>query len=321
MTDIAGQPEGWEEIGDLDSWEARFYSVAYTTLLLGAILAPAYNEPFCPPSASSTLAAQDEDHQTQTRTSLVRKMRDAEKQGLDSIDITQHDIDYLLQFPVCQLQTDVSTQAAVFGEVAHWFIEHSLAESEAHEPFEPSKYLRNRLMYSKLFYVGEGAWPEATLLWESFTSGSREDGRILFCAAMHCIHMFDFLLTWLDGANGDGRSRPKRKGKAKVVLHGAFQPEKVEMPKDAMGAKYGRTRSYATARRSPIPDCVLAFTALQRSDLFKNDDVDDPDVEIPHIPPYPLTFFAFLLARDFGIRLVKGDVGIYWAPISQANSG
>jgi hypothetical protein len=97
---ISEEPGCWgDDIRDLDGWRARFYSVAYNTLLLGAILAPAYNEPFCLPYASSTLATQEEDSRTRAR--LVRKMRNAEKQGLDALDITQQEVDYLLQFAVC----------------------------------------------------------------------------------------------------------------------------------------------------------------------------------------------------------------------------
>jgi hypothetical protein len=51
-----------------------------------------------------------------------------------------------------------------------------------------------------------------------------------------------------------------------------------------------------------------------------NTGTDGPGLEVPYIPPYPLRFFSFLLGRDFNIRLVKGDVGIYWAPISGAKS-
>jgi hypothetical protein len=79
-------------------------------------------------------------------------------------------------------------------------------------------------------------------------------------------------------------------------------------------------RTQCTPGPGVTPDCTLAFNALQHSDLYKNTGADEPGLEVPYIPPYPLTFFSFPLARDFNIRLVKGDVGIYWAPISGAKS-
>jgi hypothetical protein len=282
---------------DTEAWRDRFDFTAYTTLLLGAVLARAYNEPFSPGTAYDS------------RLSLRRKISIASAEGAESIQLSPAEIDYMLEFPVCHLLVDVDKQSGVFGDLAHWFIGHVLEDSRTRRPYQPT--IPTGLNYRKLFNAGPDSWPETTPLSQLFLRGSPGEGKVVFRAVMQCIHMYHFLDSWLGSDHNPRLHGVPWRAEVPVVLHGVFQPEIISLPLDARDAVWVISGEKVDI---PSPDIELAFDALFDAEVFPVTTVAG-GTGIIASDTYPLTFFAFLLARDFKLRHVNGVDGFYWGVV------
>jgi hypothetical protein len=279
---------------DTEAWRDRFDFAAYTTLLLGALLARAYNEPFLLGTADDA------------RMSLRKKISIASAEGAESIELSPAEIDYMLEFPVSYLRVDIDKQNGVFGDIADWFIGHVLEDSRTRRPYQPTTPIDiNR---RKLFNAGPDSWPETTPLSQSFLRGSPSEGKVVFRAVMQCIHMYHFLDSWLGSGYNPGLHDVTWRAEVPVVLHGVFQPEIISLPHDVRDAVW-----FISGRKAevPSPDIELAFDALLDAEVFP-DTMDASGTGIIASDTYTLTFFAFLLARDFKLRHVKRVGGFYW---------
>lgn len=304
--------ETWNVLGgpvaDQAVWRDRFDPSLYTLLLLGAVLSRSYNEPFFDMTASPA------------GVSLRDKIHRATADRSESVNLSEPELEYMLQFPVSHLHVDVTRQEQVFGALASWFIKHALEMAQTRSRFisRPSGP-GYPPVHDKLFDVGAGFWPESSSLSDSFVRGSPDEGRLVFCAVMDSLHMLDFFINWL-WANQSRKpaSLERREEEAKIVMFGMFRPQRVSMPLhlvDTLGPGITVQPYYHEADLIlSWPALHLGFAALHSSPYYPHRGGTAHGSKVPVVSHYPLTFFSFLLARDFGIRLVEGEAGTYWAP-------
>ncbi|KAJ4419549.1 hypothetical protein N0V85_000959 [Neurospora sp. IMI 360204] len=245
-----------EEPEGMPVWRGRFHRAAYTSLLMGAVFARAYNEPFYAPdldpdltsSSSTTLdqrAAEDapqamsDSHKA--RGELLNSIRRAvfnrvqgkfhhRENGAHNFYLQKEEIECLRQFPVYDLNDELGGQEKVFGPFIEWFMRSTVAEYRATEPTPASRDpSRPELVMdteteehqNNAYWIypsmAHYEWPEdGTQLTAWFKGGSPAEGEAILWAAMQSIHIFEFILTCI--SNLDGAWRFGRDSRKNVAL-------------------------------------------------------------------------------------------------------
>lgn len=220
-------------------WTERFHTAAYTSLLMGAVFARAYNQPFYPdvddtsssPSGDGHLEDQSPSSEAEARRKelwdLMRKASsDRSNERHHRLTIKEDMREYLRQFPVYDLNNELGGQENVFGPFIEWYIRFTISQYNkttpkpaSRDPSRPAIQLEIDRLYAA-FDRGEDVdrcpdrpskafmeW-DSTQLSESFPTsfvGSPAEGEAVVWAAMQAVHMFEFILTCI--TNLDGRCR------------------------------------------------------------------------------------------------------------------
>jgi hypothetical protein len=144
---------------ELAAWREEFDCAIYTSLLLGAVFARAYTQPFV---GESSLSALGKTLQGLMHGGVTRRSSPLEGAPRPA-EFSEEQIGELLRCPVFDFQTNLtSAKEELFGPVAEWFIASAL-EGERRRPppatpagsQEPGQ-LRRKM---RLFDLDPTAWP------------------------------------------------------------------------------------------------------------------------------------------------------------------
>ncbi len=320
----------------MDIRRERFHAAAYTTLLMGAVLARAYNQPFYP---DVTRTSPSDEEARKCRKTLFDLMRKASvsRWSYSFLGVEEEEREYLRRFPVFDLNDELRGQKETFGLFIEWFINSTILKHRARPPLFSGDILRNEVRAkSSGEHLGDGMgeflptdcemynWPETGVMTQWFTGGSPDEGEAVLWLIMQSIHMFEFILTCM--TNSDGQRRLGRRwvrdagsfsGKtrtAKVVLFGVFQAEEVVMPDDVTESAGQQLLAHCPQTAAtvvpPVLDIPLVLDDLYLRSGIPNK-IDGPAIK-HNTPPPPLQLFTFILRHHFNLQFDLGFFETDW---------
>jgi hypothetical protein len=299
-------------------WRARFHAAAYTTLLMGAVLSRAYNQPFTSPS---------DEEADECRRKLFDLMRKASvSRGWYSyLEIGKEEREYLRRFPIFDLNDELEGQKDIFSPFIEWFIKSSILKYQAGPPPLSRDLLRDevKVVYD-LEVPGDGMGralptecsmekrPATGGISQWFTGGSPAEGEAVLWLIMQSIHIFEFILTCI--VNSDGQRRlgrrwlkdagsfsSKKTRTTKVVLFGIFQAEEILMPDDVTDSASQQLLAYppntSTTTSPPVLDIPLVL-----EDLYLRSGIPNTIDGRYNTPPPPLQLLTFALRHHFNLQ-------------------
>ena len=95
-------------------WRERFHAAAYTTLLMGAVLARAYNQPFYLDMTQTSPSDEEADAYRCKLSDLMRKASVSRGRYLE-LGIKDEEREYLRRFPVFDLNDELEAQKETFS--------------------------------------------------------------------------------------------------------------------------------------------------------------------------------------------------------------
>ena len=271
-------------------WTERFHTAAYTSLLMGAVFARAYNEPFYPENLDATTSSL----KTKLRGELWDLMREASLDGYRRPTIyIEHDMrEYMRQFPVYDLNDELGGQKKAFGLFIEWFIRSTLLEYNEttpipalRDPSRPAVQLEldsldaafdrgeeidrniDRPSNAYMWWHEDGTWLSKLFDPTKFAGSSTEVETVVW-AAMQAIHMFEFILTCI--SNLDGKCRFGRSTMR-------FDINNLEKTKDLVSTSLTPTNMWM--RMSPPKTAtvkVVLFGIFQAEEIVMQLDVKSP---------------------------------------------
>ena len=309
------------------AWRERFHAAFYTSVLMGAVLARAYNEPFFP----NHITGRDTKSE-QCRGKILDKLkvngRNIEPgRGRPRLRLDTEEVEYLTRFPVYDLGGDLEAKRSVFEPFTRWLVETRLEELHL-EPRQTRFVLNKAKLLSLTGRDGQGPemtnWPGPETWGRKSSWSNYKAGEVLW-VVMQTLHLFEFLCCagfeneqhatgqgrHLDICNCPDRNYAPSKGPtANVVLFGVFRGEKVSTPKKSSLSKKGSLRASVLALPEElnfidIPE-VLEVLYLESSPNLTSSG--------PATPP-PLQFYEFLLWDKFdmmfGLRVFGEHDGAF----------
>lgn len=313
-----------EEPEGMGIWRERFHAAAYTTLLMGAVLARAYNQPFYPDMTQTSPSDEEADAYRCKLSDLMRKASVSRGRYLE-LGINDEEREYLRRFPVFDLNDELEAQKETFSPFIEWFIKATVLKHRAGPPLLSRDLLRDEVRAAnRLERPGDGmgyvlptectmrTWPETGGMSQWFTGGSPEEGEAVLWLIMQSIHMFEFILTCM--VNSDGQRRFGRRwvkdagsfsGKktrtAKVVLFGVFQVEEILMPDDVTDSAGQQLLAHTPRSPVTVPPPVLDIP-LVLEDLYLRSGIPNTIESDYNTPPPPLQLFTFTLRHHFDLQ-------------------
>ncbi len=112
-----------ESLSRMPEWRARVSRAVFRLLIVGAALAGAYQEPLF----------RAREHPDPDIRALVQRVTLVVPGDEDSITLTQKELDFLLQFPICDLDATLEAQDAIFGPLADWLLESIMSDEAARQ--------------------------------------------------------------------------------------------------------------------------------------------------------------------------------------------
>jgi hypothetical protein len=285
-----------------------FHSTAYTSLLLGAAFARAYNLPFLDGTPFSTEV----------------QFRHGGAPWFQLDDVGRAGLKHLIhEYPAYDLMGTLTCQDQLFGPILDWFVRSSLQEHKgrASGPLsELASYLAFHKQPTKLFGISprSNIWPWDKSLPSKYSGGSQEEGEAIFAAVMRAIDMIDFLLysfkTYPPGyADAENKKLTK---KVKVVRFGNFEAENIYVgPGNLRGGWRPSAASLLLISDvSPVRDIWglwgwLRGTVMSDPSHYFPPNYIDWDSHVRHTTILPLRLFSFLLKRDFNIQVMPKTTG------------
>ena len=317
-----------EEPDGMGLWRERFHGAAYTTFLMGAVLARAYNQPFYPDITQASPPYEEADGYRCKLFDLMRKA--SVSRGWSSyLEIREEEREYLRRFPVFDLNDELKAQKEIFSPFIEWFIKSTIVKHRTAPPSLSRDLSRDEVREeNSLDELGDGmgyalptecsmgTWPEAGGISQWFTGGSPDEGEAVLWLIMQTIHMFEFILTCI--VNSDGQRRLGRRwvknagsfsGKktrtAKIVLFGIFQVEEILMPDDVTNSAGQQLLAHTPRSPVTIPPPVLDIP-LVLEDLYLRSGIPNTINRHYNIPPPPLQLFTFTLRHHFNLQFHLG---------------
>lgn len=106
-----------EGLSRMPEWRARVSHAVFRLLIVGAALAGAYQEPLF----------RAREHPDPDIQALPQRAQVVPGNN-DGISLTQKEMDFLLEFSVCDLDATLEAQDAIFGPIADWLLENILSD-------------------------------------------------------------------------------------------------------------------------------------------------------------------------------------------------
>jgi hypothetical protein len=323
-----------EEPQGMDVWRERFHEAVYTTLLMGAVFARAYNQPFYPPTTRASPSGEEADEGAEAcrRELLDLLCKASARSALSYFGIGEAERDYLGRFPVFDLNDTRGGQKETFGPFIEWFIRSVILQHQA----DPPKSSRDLLLCDEARAARDGQedlpclcsedWPDTGGFSQWFSGGSPAEGEAVLWRLMQLIHMFEFILTCIENADGkprlgrewwrwkrSARSVPGTTRTIRVVLFGVFQAEEVVMPDDIVEAVYQQLLAHgphasdsAASISPPNLDIPLVLENLYLRSGIPNKGVAGEYNRRYNLPPPPLQIFTFTLRHHFNLQIHRG---------------
>ena len=331
----AEEPEG------MGVWRERFHAAAYMSLLMGAVFARAYNQPFYPDNAASL-----PDHGAdQCRRELFDLLRKAPRREPPHqqwrhgaiLQIKEKEREYLRRFPVFDLNDELGGQKAVLDPFIEWFIRSSLLKHRAGPLPSSRSPWRDEVqaaveLDSCLDLPGptdSDQWPEDGGPSHGFIGGTPAEGEAVLWDTMQSIHMFEFILSCVansDGKLGLGRHSDPSVGSssgktrtARVVLFGVFQAEDILMPghpldsadQQLLAQTPQRSSSSSQAHPEPTASPPILDIPTVLEDLYMRSGIHNVNHR-DNAPPPPLQLFTFILKHHFKVEFKSSIFGTWW---------
>lgn len=207
----------------------------------------------------------------------------------------------------------------MFGPFIEWFIRSVILQHQA----DPPKSSRDLLLCDEARAARDGQedlpclcsedWPDTGGFSQWFSGGSPAEGEAMLWRLMLLIHMFEFILTCIENADGkprlgrewwwwkrSARLFPGTTRTIRVVLFGVFQAEEVMMPDDIAEAVYQQLLAHSphasdsAASISPLNlDIPLVLENLYLRSGIPNKGVAGEYNRHYNLPPPPLQIFTF----------------------------
>lgn len=190
-------------------WRERFHAAAYTTLLMGAVLSRAYNQPFYPDTTPTSPSDEEADECREELVDLMCKASVNRNPRL-ILRIQEEEREYLRRFPVFDLNDQLKGQKETFGPLIEWLIKTTILRHQAGPTLLSRDLLRDEVKAANsLEEAGDGMgyalpteclmehWPRTGGISQWFTGGSPAEGEAVLWLIMQSIHMFEFILNYL----------------------------------------------------------------------------------------------------------------------------
>ncbi|KAG2414762.1 hypothetical protein HFD88_005950 [Aspergillus terreus] len=273
------------------TWRERFYRSIYRSFLLGPVLCRVYQEPLVPAA-------------NQPKNFLDRFAERSERRPLD---LSRAEMDYLLTFPVFNLEA-FETHEPVYGLLADFFMGQSQPDVHDQLPTTP-------------MYPAE-ANPDGTI--------DRAHASAAYAAMVQCLLSYMVMWSNRNFFTNEVSKEPSHKRTLRLVRAIKFYPEEISMPVHPRDAKHtpmsqrylttgGSTDSSAWTDNAryleEVLDCM--YESSGQPNTYENN---------LRAPFPPLQIFQFIARRYLGLRFMKNAFEIeVGAPddwfISHPNTG
>ncbi|KAL8380667.1 hypothetical protein RB595_005103 [Gaeumannomyces hyphopodioides] len=114
---------GPEDPARMPEWEARVRKALYRLFTCAAALAGAYQKPFFKARASGDPVIKN----------LVHRFHN--KQDRYLVGLSDHELDFLERFTVCNMRASLEAEEAVFGPLCDWLLHSIMSDSESRQAY------------------------------------------------------------------------------------------------------------------------------------------------------------------------------------------